>query len=225
MNPELKAWKVTYKHPFTNELITAIVYAESESDARKKAIENNVPTYKNSFYFQIVSIDEMPGITPIEIKDQRSENNFRTKSLYRGFHEEDFGYDRIYLNGRIVIGRWVEGYLDYDEPLDCAYISGSNPEPTRERRFRYKVLKESVSEAVRHIRDRKGRSIFENDVIKHYNNSSKPDTYTLGVVQWDDRNCEWNLLTSSEKTYKLSSDCYYEVISNMLSEPVRLADL
>ena len=58
MNEIIKTWNVLYKHPLTNEIVKAVVYAKDIGEARKKAIEYNVPTLKNSFYFEIISIEE-----------------------------------------------------------------------------------------------------------------------------------------------------------------------
>ena len=55
----IKSWKVTYKHPSTGEEIRAIVHGETKEQARAQAIKDNVPTYRGSCYWQIVSIEEV----------------------------------------------------------------------------------------------------------------------------------------------------------------------
>lgn len=54
----IKSWNVTYKHPFTGKEIKAIVYGETKKQAVKQARANNVPTKGESFYWEIVSIEE-----------------------------------------------------------------------------------------------------------------------------------------------------------------------
>ena len=59
MNTIIKTWDVTYKHPFTNEIVKAFVYAKDRKEAVKKARNNNIPTHGNTFFYEIVSIEEV----------------------------------------------------------------------------------------------------------------------------------------------------------------------
>jgi hypothetical protein len=59
MENNVKTWEVTYKHPFTGELRKALVYGKSKKEAGKKARENNVPTRGKTFFWEIVSIEEL----------------------------------------------------------------------------------------------------------------------------------------------------------------------
>lgn len=59
MNTIIKTWNVTYKHPFTNEIVKSLVYAKDKKEATKKARSNNVPTHGNTFFYEIVSIEEL----------------------------------------------------------------------------------------------------------------------------------------------------------------------
>ena len=54
----IKTWNVTYKHPFTNEIVKTVVYAKDQKEAAKKARDNNVPTRGETFFYEIVSIEE-----------------------------------------------------------------------------------------------------------------------------------------------------------------------
>ena len=58
MNTIIKTWNVTYKHPFTNEIVKTLVYAKDRKEAVKKARDNNVPTMGETFFYEIVSIEE-----------------------------------------------------------------------------------------------------------------------------------------------------------------------
>ena len=55
----IKSWKVTYRHPRTNEEVNAIVHAENRNEAWTKACKDNVPTRGDSFFWEIVSIEEV----------------------------------------------------------------------------------------------------------------------------------------------------------------------
>ena len=59
MNTTVKTWNVTYKHPFTNEIVKTVVYAKNRKEAVKKARDNNVPTMGETFFYEIVSIEEL----------------------------------------------------------------------------------------------------------------------------------------------------------------------
>lgn len=58
MNTIIKTWNVTYKHPFTEEVVNALVFAKNRKEAVKKARENNVPTRGETFFYEIVSVEE-----------------------------------------------------------------------------------------------------------------------------------------------------------------------
>lgn len=55
----MKTWKVTYKHPSTEKTVTALVYGKTKKEAVKKARANNTPTQGNSFFWEIVSVEEL----------------------------------------------------------------------------------------------------------------------------------------------------------------------
>lgn len=59
MTNNIKSWKITYKHPSTGEEIQAIVPGETKEQARAQAIKDNVPTYRGTFFWKIVSIEEV----------------------------------------------------------------------------------------------------------------------------------------------------------------------
>lgn len=58
MENNVKTWEVTYKHPSTGKLVTAFVYGKTKKEAVKKARDNNTPTQGNSFFWEIVSVEE-----------------------------------------------------------------------------------------------------------------------------------------------------------------------
>ena len=58
MENNIKTWRVTYQHPITGEIVTALVYAPNKKEAVKQAMENNVPTVGKSFFWRIVEVSE-----------------------------------------------------------------------------------------------------------------------------------------------------------------------
>ena len=59
MENNVKTWEVTYKHPSTGETVKCLVYGKTKKEATKKAWENNVPTRGKTFFWEIVSIEEL----------------------------------------------------------------------------------------------------------------------------------------------------------------------
>lgn len=58
MENNVKTWEVIYKHPFTGKIVKSFVYGKTKKEAVKKAQKINTPTQGNSFYWEIVSIEE-----------------------------------------------------------------------------------------------------------------------------------------------------------------------
>ena len=59
MENNIKTWRVTYQHPITGEVVKALVYAPDKKGAAKQAFENNVPTMGKSYFWKIVSVEEV----------------------------------------------------------------------------------------------------------------------------------------------------------------------
>ena len=59
MENNIKTWAVTYQHPITGVFVKTFVYAPSKKEAVKQARENNVPTMGKSFFWEIVSVEEV----------------------------------------------------------------------------------------------------------------------------------------------------------------------
>lgn len=58
MENDVKTWVVIYKHPTTGETVKGFVYAKTKKEAVKKARKNNTPTQEESFFWEIVSVEE-----------------------------------------------------------------------------------------------------------------------------------------------------------------------
>lgn len=88
--------------------------------------------------------------------------------LFKGFHADENGKEKIFINGEWVKGQWVEGYYVndlarkeyiimaiYDAYFDAKSYKDIEP---------YKVIPETVSQFTG-LTDKNGVKIFENDVV------------------------------------------------------------
>lgn len=62
--------------------------------------------------------------------------------------------------------------------------------------------------------------IWENDIVKHYNNPDDKESFDVGCIIWN-KNLARFERTSIHKssTVSISSDCGYEVIGNIFDNP------
>ena len=71
------------------------------------------------------------------------------------------------------------------------------------------------------LKDKNGDLIWENDIIKHYNDDSHPEKYCTGIVLWDE-NYAGFYRTDNEYGFskpRINSRCCYEVIGNRFDNP------
>lgn len=69
------------------------------------------------------------------------------------------------------------------------------------------------------VRDRNGNLIFENDVVKHYNNRECPEQYTFGVITWDKHTLAYYRSSEYDLVAHLRDSLVYEVVGNTVDEP------
>ena len=167
MNDKMKVWNITYKHPKTGEIVRATTYAEDEASARKRAMELNVPTMKESFYWEIVSVVEDTSFVSSSEANNSCGNVLRPSVLdsvlFRGFHENEAGSNKIYRNGKWIKGTWVYGYPEVHHH-QFVYIGNLVEKDGCTIRNRYMVYPDTVCEAVRDQYDLSGKRMFEGDL-------------------------------------------------------------
>lgn len=129
---------------------------------------------------------------------------------------------------RIDIGEWVEGVPFEIESKSVMLIKDD------ENLLRVHYLEENMWSAEIYavevdasticqctgLTDKNGKLIWENDIVKHYNNSNLPEQYDIGVIQWDDIQLRFKRTsTMSEECVCINSSCVYEVIGNIFDNP------
>lgn len=71
------------------------------------------------------------------------------------------------------------------------------------------------------LKDKHGKLIWENDIVKHYNDEAHPEKYNTGAVLWDE-NYAGFYRTDNDYGFskpRINSRCCYEVIGNTFDNP------
>lgn len=69
--------------------------------------------------------------------------------------------------------------------------------------------------------DRDGRKIFEGDIVKHFNDTTIPSKFDIGIISWDKQTCRFhrNSTEDNNEFFLITEDCKYEVIGNIFDNP------
>ncbi len=129
-------------------------------------------------------------------------------------------------------GEWVEGFYfcmthpngrhtqDFIIPLGAELSLGTLVE-----KIQVEVDQSTICQCTG-LKDKNGKVIWENDIVKHYNDDAHPENYCTGTVLWDE-NYAGFYRTSNEyglSKPRISSDCIYEVVGNVFDNPELLEE-
>lgn len=113
---------------------------------------------------------------------------------------------------RCDTSEWVEGYLSGPFGIYKGYEISDIHDVTG---IKVDVKPYSICQFTG-LYDRNKKRIYENDIVRHYNDLNDKDKFTVGVIVWSSEKCEFRRTTQNreEKTCKIANYCDYEVIGN-----------
>ena len=125
---------------------------------------------------------------------------------------------------RIDNGEWAEGCLIVDEKdyskYFIGYVFGTNKDGTPHDLDAVQVDPSTICQCTG-IKDKNGKLIWKNDIVRHYNDEEHPESYWIGVVLWDDNYAGFYRTDNKYRDEKprISNRCRYEVIGNTFDNP------
>lgn len=148
--------------------------------------------------------------------------------LFRGFHKDKNGTEKIYYNGEWYVGNWVEGDLQQDKDIGTTHICGfnyySSGDGLQREFFCVEVIPETIGQYVG-LTDNNATKIFEGDIVKSsiyigvvrlgkygYNGNLHLGFY----IDWNKKSNPYNMLRQ-DLMYWVNDDL--EIIGNIYSNP------
>lgn len=133
--------------------------------------------------------------------------------LFRGFHNDENGESKAFVNDEWVKGTWVYGfYVHYDDVLDC-HLDDCDYIVERHNGKDF-IFKEVITETVVQytgLKDKNGKKIFEGDIIKDCLDE-------IGIIEYKPKRAAF-VVKNWEDGYILWTQDNIEVIGNIFENP------
>lgn len=68
------------------------------------------------------------------------------------------------------------------------------------------------------LTDKNGKKIFNGDIVKHYHDKKSPESYSVGVIFYDEDHFRWKIIIENG-IYCIGKDCVYEITGNIYDNP------
>lgn len=130
----------------------------------------------------------------------------------------------LFRGKRVDNGEWVEGgYIPLDVESGYTYIvepyNYASTLPALEviKNNAILVLPETVG-LFTGLTDKNGKKIFNGDIVKHYHDKKSPESYSVGVIFYDEDHFRWKIIIENG-IYCIGKDCVYEITGNIYDNP------
>ena len=140
--------------------------------------------------------------------------------LFKGFHPDDKGIEKICINGKWIKGFWVYGYYEKEKMLNKKeYNYFIVEEDVHKDRYKnmYKVIPETIKQSTG-LMDKNKNQIFDSDICIFEN--------YLGIVEYDNEDAMFTFTYDENICTNFSAiwGTELEVIGNVYSNPDLLKD-
>lgn len=132
----------------------------------------------------------------------------------------------LFRGKRVDNGEWVEGYYAALGDVYHYILSGKLTIIENCPTFGHTLVDVNTIGRYTGLTDKNGKKIFEGDIVRHYNNPSRPEEFDVGVINYDEDHCVWCRTSSkSDDLPYIWKSCVYEVIGNIHDNPELLGGL